>query len=372
MHSDGQTSDCVGAREVSDGLAKLEDSNTPSLQSRGILGESGPLFQHRRHCSNTAHRMRLSTRDFVLACSMHIFVVEPAMKIETRFDEATSTLTYVVYDEATRDAVIIDPVLDFDPLAWQTDTQSASALIAWIREHNLRVHYVMETHAHADHLSAAQFLKQELQAPVVIGEHIRTVQATFKGLFNLPETFATDGSQFDRLMADGEVLKAGSLEIRVLHTPGHTPACVSYLIDDAVFTGDALFMDDYGTGRCDFPRGSSEALYRSVTEKLYALPDDTRVFVGHDYQPGGRPVRWETTIGASKDHNPQLDATTTQAQFVAFRNERDAGLAPPRLIFQSVQVNADGGRLPAAEENGRRYLKIPLNLFKKSENPADQ
>lgn len=285
------------------------------------------------------------------------------MKIETRFDSATSTLTYVVYDEVTKDAVIIDPVLDYDPLASQTSVESADRLVRWIREEGLHVHYVLETHAHADHLTAAPFLQDQLGAPVAIGEHIRTVQETFKSVFALPADFPTDGRQFGRLLRDGETLQAGSLDIAVIHTPGHTPACVSYLVEDAVFTGDALFMHDYGTGRCDFPRGSAEALYASVHDKLYALPDDTRVFVGHDYQPGGREVAWETTIGRSKRENPQLRADTTREEFVRFRNERDATLAAPRLLFQSVQVNIAAGQLPAADDNGIRMLHLPLNLF---------
>lgn len=290
------------------------------------------------------------------------------MKIETRFDPATYTLTYVVYDEETRDAFVIDPVLDYDVLASQTSVTSAEELCGWIRERGLRVHYVLETHAHADHLTAAQYLRAQLGAKVVIGEHIPQIQKTFKALLGLPEGFQTDGGQFDVLVADGQRLQAGSLEIQVLHTPGHTPACVSYLVGDALFTGDALFMPDYGTGRCDFPAGSADALYTSVHDTLYALPDATRVFVGHDYQPGGRALRYETTIGASKRNNPQLQAETSREDFVRFRNERDATLSPPRLIFQSVQINIDAGRLPTPDAQGRRTLRVPLNLFR----PTDE
>lgn len=284
------------------------------------------------------------------------------MEIKAFFDQATYTLTYVVWDPESRDAVIIDPVLDYDPLASQTSTTSTDEVVRFVRQQDLSVHYVLETHAHADHLSGSQVLKQQLGAKIAIGEHITKVQETFKKLFDLPASFPTDGSQFDRLLRDGETVEAGALELRVLHTPGHTPACVSYHVGDAVFSGDALFMDDYGTGRCDFPAGSAEDLYRSVHDKLYALPDETRVFVGHDYQPGGREVKYETTIGASKDHNPQLTAGTTKEQFVKFRNERDAKLAPPRLIYQSVQVNADAGRLPEEHANGIRYINLPLNM----------
>ncbi len=282
--------------------------------------------------------------------------------VEAFYDVPTYTLTFLAYDEASRDAVIIDPVLDYDPLASQTTVEGAARLVERVRALGLRVRWVLETHAHADHLTASQYLKAELGAPIAIGDRITAVQQTFKGLFDLPDDFATDGSQFDRLLADGETLEAGTLRVGVIATPGHTPACVTYHIGDAIFTGDALFMDDYGTGRCDFPRGSSAALYDSV-RKLYALPDDTRVFVGHDYQPEGRDVRWETTIGKSKANNPQLSASTTKEEFVQLRDARDASLAPPRLIFQSVQVNIDAGRLPAPHANGTRYLRMPLNLF---------
>ena len=226
---------------------------------------------------------------------------------------------------------------------------------------------MLETHAHADHLSASQLLRRRLDAPVAISERIREVQATFKDILDLPPGFATDGTQFDRLLADGEVVRAGTLAFEVIPTPGHTPACASYRIADAVFTGDALFIEDYGTGRCDFPRGSADALYDSI-QRLYALPDSTRVFVGHDYQPGGRPVRWETTIGASKASNPQITAVTTRPQFVGARKARDATLAAPRLLFPSVQVNVDAGHLPAPHANGHRYLMMPLNVLR----PADE
>lgn len=285
------------------------------------------------------------------------------MHIEAFFDPKTYTLTYVVWSKDSRDAVIIDPVLDYDPLASQTSVESAEKVAAFVEDKQLRLHFILETHAHADHLSGSQYLKRRFEAPVAIGEHITTVQETFKDLFELGADFPTDGSQFDRLLKDGEVFQAGTLRIEVIHTPGHTPACVSYKVGDAVFTGDALFMEDYGTGRCDFPRGSAEALYRSVHDRLYALPDSTRVFVGHDYQPNGRALRYETTIGLSKRQNLQLRGETSKEEFVAFRQKRDATLAPPRLIFQSVQVNVDAGRLPKPHANGRRYLRLPLNLF---------
>jgi len=290
--------------------------------------------------------------------------------METRafFDPATSTVTFVVFDPETRDAVIIDPVLDFDPLAGQTSTRSVQEVVAFVREKKLRAHYVLETHAHADHLSSSQFLRRELDARVAIGARITEVQEVFKGIFDLGADFVRDGSQFDRLLADGETLEAGSLRIKVIATPGHTPACVSFAIEDAVFVGDALFIEDSGTGRCDFPRGSASDLYHSVHDRLYALPDATRVFVGHDYQPGGRELRYETTIGASKRSNIQLRAGTTKEEYIAFRQARDAVLAPPRLLFPSVQVNVRAGHLPPPHADGRRYLTVPLNLF----GPADE
>ncbi len=285
------------------------------------------------------------------------------MNVQHFFDPATYTLTYVVHDPRTRDAVVIDPVLDYDPAGAQTSTASVERVAQYVREQGLRVHYVLETHAHADHLSASQFLRRYFEAKIAIGARIREVQETFKEVFELPEAFPVDGSQFDRLLEDGEVVEAGSLRIEVLATPGHTPACLSYRVGDAVFPGDAIFIEDYGTGRCDFPRGSAEELYRSVHERLYALPDETRVFVGHDYQPGGRALRYETTLGAEKRANVQLKASTTREAFVRFRNERDATLSPPRLLFPSVQINIDAGRLPEPRQGGHRILRIPLNLF---------
>jgi glyoxylase-like metal-dependent hydrolase (beta-lactamase superfamily II) len=284
------------------------------------------------------------------------------MKIQPFFDAATYTLTYVVWDEASRDAVVIDPVLDFDPLAVATAPTQVETLARFVRESGLTVHYVLETHAHADHLSASQYLRARFGARVAIGEHIQEVQRVFRTIFDLGEAFPVDGRQFDRLLRDGETVRAGALEVKVLATPGHTPACVSYLIGDAVFTGDALFIEDYGTGRCDFPAGSADVLYTSVHARLYALPGDTRVYVGHDYQPGGRELRFETTIEASRKRNIQLRSATSREEFVAFRTARDKTLAPPRLLYPSVQVNVDAGRLPAPAANGLRYLKLPLNL----------
>lgn len=292
------------------------------------------------------------------------------MKTQTFFDDRTYTLTYVVYDEQTKDAVIIDPVLDYEPGASKTFTDSVDRVIDFVRTHELKPRFVLETHAHADHLSGSQLLKEAFPGlEVVIGQHITDVQTKFKDVFDLPRDFPTDGSQFDRLAEDGEVLQVGPLSVEVINTPGHTPACVTYKIEDAIFTGDALFMPDQGTGRCDFPGGSADDMYDSITERLYSLPDATRVFVGHDYQPGGREVTWETTIGESKARNVALPASHTKDDFVTWRRGRDQSLAAPKLLFQSVQVNVDAGNLPQPRDNQVRYLKIPINVFRPAQNP---
>ncbi|MBE7485209.1 MAG: MBL fold metallo-hydrolase [Polyangiaceae bacterium] len=287
-------------------------------------------------------------------------------EVQAFFDQRTFTLSYVVWDEETRDAVVIDAVLDYEPVGSYTWTESVDQISTFVREKGLKLHYALETHAHADHLSGAQLLRRRFDARVVIGERIREVQEVFKNVFDLGPDFAVDGSQFDQLVKDGEVFHAGSLPIEVIATPGHTPGCVSYQIGDAVFTGDALFMEDYGTGRTDFPKGSAEALYDSI-QKLYALPDSTRVFVGHDYLPNGRKVKWETTIGASKRLNVQLNAATSREEFVKMRTERDKGLAAPKLLFPSVQVNVNAGKLPEPRPNGIRYLATPLNFLRKAD-----
>ena len=290
------------------------------------------------------------------------------MHIKHFYDPATYTLTFVVFDEKTRDAVVIDPVLDYDPIASATATRSVEEVEAFLKEEGLSLRFVLETHAHADHLSGSLHLKRRFDARVAIGARITEVQETFAGLFAFGGDFKTDGSQFDVLVKHGDVLDAGAIQVEVIETPGHTPACVSYLIGDALFTGDALFIEDYGTGRCDFPRGDAKALYHSIMDRLYELPDATRVFVGHDYQPNGRELRWETTIGASKAKNIQLRAETPEAEYVAFRQGRDKTLAAPRLLFPSIQVNIDAGRLPAAAANGIRYLRVPMNL----KSPTDE
>lgn len=289
------------------------------------------------------------------------------MQVQAFFDEQTGTLTYVVFDPASHDAVVIDPVLDYDPAGSVISHASVDRVIEFLRAHGLELHMILETHAHADHLSGSQLLKQRFPAAkLAIGAKITVVQETFKEVFDLPSDFPTDGRQFDRLLQDGEIVEAGTLRFQVISTPGHTPACVSYLFEDALFTGDALFMPDSGTGRCDFPAGSAADLYDSITSRIYALPDETRVFVGHDYQPGGRALAYESTIGEEKAHNLQLPASRTRAEFIAFRTKRDATLSAPRLLFQSVQVNVDAGSLPRPAANETRYLKIPINAFRPS------
>lgn len=284
------------------------------------------------------------------------------LRVTPFFEDATSTLSYIVFDQASLDAVVIDPVLDFDPASGKTNTTSIQALAQFVHNHSLRVRLILETHAHADHLSGSQALKRRYDAPIAIGERIPEVQATFAPLFGLPPTFRQDGSQFDRLLHDGEMIQAGTVTISVLGTPGHTPACSSYRIENSVFTGDALFMDDSGTGRCDFPRGSADDLYDSIHEKLYRLPDETLAFVGHDYQPGGRGVACQTTIGSAKRNNIQLKQETSRPDFVHFRSERDKTLAAPRLLLPSIQINIDAGRMPPADAAGKRSLRLPLNL----------
>lgn len=290
------------------------------------------------------------------------------MNIQAFYDDRTSTISYVVYDSDSKDAIVIDPVLDYDPVGSKIWTESVEEIGDFIEKHDLNVHYILETHAHADHLSGSQELKIRFpDADVAIGERITVVQEAFKGIFDLPADFPTDGRQFDRLLKDGEKFQAGTLTIEVMFTPGHTPACTSFKVDDAVFTGDALFMPDGGTGRCDFPAGNAMDMYKSVHETLYSLPDETRVFVGHDYQPDGREPQWESTIAEQKASNIQLKADTTIEQFVEFRTKRDKGLDAPRLLFQSVQVNVDAGKLPEKQGNDRQYLKIPLNVFRQND-----
>jgi len=284
------------------------------------------------------------------------------IQIKEFFDKNTWTLTYVLWDNSTQDAIVIDPVMDYDPAASKISDDSAKTVIKFIQDQNLHLHYILETHAHADHLSGSQLIKKAFpNAQIAIGEKITKVQEIFKGVFGLPEDFKTDGSQFDRLIKDGEEFSAGSIKIKTFFTPGHTPACASYYIDGNVFVGDALFMPDYGTGRCDFPAGSATDLYRSVHGKIYELPEDTKVYTGHDYLPNGRTLRFMSTIAEEKKENIQLKATTSLEDFVKLRTERDRTLAAPKLLLPSVQVNIDAGNLPPADEKGKRYLRIPIS-----------
>ncbi|MFI8381314.1 MBL fold metallo-hydrolase [Pseudomonas sp. NPDC079086] len=283
--------------------------------------------------------------------------------IQAFFDPATSTYSYVVSDPATAQCAIIDSVLDYDAAAGRTDTASADRLIAYVREQGLHVQWLLETHVHADHLSAAPYLKAALGGQLAIGEQIRVVQNTFGKLFNAGSEFAVDGRQFDLLFKDDQVFQIGSLNARVLHTPGHTPACMTYLIGDAAFVGDTLFMPDYGTARCDFPGGDARTLYRSIT-RLFALPGSTRLFMCHDYlAPGREQHRYQTTVAEQRAHNVHVHQGIDEEAFVAMRQARDASLDMPALMLPSVQVNMRAGHLPPAEDNGVRYLKVPLNVL---------
>lgn len=279
------------------------------------------------------------------------------------FDPATYTYSYVVRDPASSSCVIIDSVLDYDPASGRTKTDSAEKIIAFVREQKLTVEWLLETHVHADHLSAAPYLKQQLGGQLAIGAHITTVQQVFGELFNVESEFATDGSQFDRLLHEGDTLTVGELTLQVLHTPGHTPACLSYVIGDAVFVGDTLFMPDYGTARCDFPGGDARALYDSI-QRLFALPDSMRMFMCHDYKaPQREEYCNETTVLAERQSNIHVREGISADEFVAMRTARDVTLSMPTLILPSVQVNMRAGELPPAEDNGVRYLKIPLNAL---------
>ena len=283
--------------------------------------------------------------------------------IRTFFDEATFTATHVVHDPATRRAAIIDSVLDFDQPSGRTSHASADAIISYVREEGLVVDWLLETHAHADHLSAAPYLKEALGGTIAIGSAIRTVQKVFGTVFNEGPGFARDGSQFDALMDDGDRFRVGTIEAIALHVTGHTPACLAYVIGDAVFVGDTLFMPDYGTARADFPGGDARTLYRSI-RRLMQLPSETRVFLCHDYKATNRDgFVWETTIGAERTANVHVHEGVAEDDFVAMREARDATLGMPRLILPSIQVNMRAGHLPEPDTNGVRYLKLPVDLL---------
>ena len=283
-------------------------------------------------------------------------------KIETFFHEDTGTFTYVVWDSQTGTGAVIDPVLDYDAAAAHRDTTSAQEVVDFVRNQGINIDWVLETHAHADHLSAAPFVKKELGGRIAIGEGIKTVQGRFREIFNFGESLAVDGSQFDHLFANEETFEIGNLEARVIPTPGHTSDSVTYLIGDAAFVGDSLFMPDAGTARCDFPGGDARVLWES-TRRLFELPDDTRLFMCHDYGPGGREVRNETTVAEQKRENIHVGMDKTVDEFVKMREERDATLGMPRLILPAVQVNVRAGDAPDPEDNGISYLKIPLDQF---------
>ncbi len=276
------------------------------------------------------------------------------------FDEATNTITYVVADPETAHCVVIDPVLDYDAAAGRTSTDSVDEVIRFIRDRKLDLDLVLETHVHADHLTAAPVLKRELLSRTAIGADIKSVQEVFSGVFNLSDV-ATDGSQFDELLSDGDEIRVGNISGKVMHTPGHTSACNTYVIGDAAFIGDTLFMPDFGTARCDFPGGDAEALYDSI-QRIFALPDDTRLFMCHDYKgPDRDEYAWETTVAEQRQNNVHIRDGTSKEAFVAFRKERDAQLDMPKLILPSIQVNIRAGDMPAAESNGVSYMKIPVN-----------
>ncbi len=283
------------------------------------------------------------------------------MKIKHLFDPITSTLTYIVYDEATKDGIIIDPVLDYEPAGGKVFKDSFDKLCKEVESLKVHVKMILETHTHADHLSSSQFLKEKFpDACLAIGENICFVQkkmATFLGMEN---SLKQDGSQFDRLLKENEVVRAGSIQFKVLFTPGHTPACASYLFGKILFVGDALFMPDYGTGRCDFPGGSAKDLYHSVHEKIYKLSEDVEIYTCHDYQPGGRELRFKASIKEQKEINIHLQETTSEKEFVEKKEARDKTLPPPRLLLPSIQVNINAGKLPEKDKIGRRFLKIPF------------
>ncbi len=288
---------------------------------------------------------------------------EPALQpeIASFFDAATFTATYVVHDPATREAAIVDSVLDFDPNSGRTATASADAVIQHITSHNLKVIWLLETHAHADHFSAAPYLQEKLGGKIAIGEHIATVQKVFGKLFNAGAAFASDGSQFDVLFADGDTFMIGNLPVTVMHVPGHTPACVAYVVGNVVFVGDTMFMPDYGTARADLPVGNAATLFRSL-RRILSLPLQTRLFMCHDYLPKGRTTyAWETTVAAERDSNVHAHGGVTEAEFVLMREARDAMLDMPRLMLPSVQVNMRAGHFPSPDDNGIVYLKIPVN-----------
>ena len=282
------------------------------------------------------------------------------MEIQHFFDQATSTLTYVVHDGGI--GIVIDPVLDYDPKSARTTVRFAEAVAQYIDHRHLSIPYVIDTHAHADHLTAMPFFKKRYGSQTVTGSRVGEVQRSFRDIYNLGADFPIDGRQFDILLDEGQDLEVGSFRIRAMHTPGHTPAHMSWQVEDAVFVGDTLFMPDYGTARCDFPGGSADQLYDSI-QRIYALPDSTRLFMCHDYQPGGRELCFVTTVAEQKQSNVQLRQGTMKQEFLKLRTARDAKLDMPALILPAIQINIRAGEFPNREANGTAYLKIPLNVF---------
>jgi glyoxylase-like metal-dependent hydrolase (beta-lactamase superfamily II) len=282
-------------------------------------------------------------------------------KINAFFYDATNTVSFVLREPEVRSGAISDSVLDYDQAAGRTDTSSADAIISWINAEDLQVAWILESHVHADHLSAAPYLPEHVGGQIGIGKNITVIQDTFGKVFNEGTEFQRDGSQFDALFEEGDSFHIGQLRADVLHTPGHTPACLTYVIGDAAFVGDTLFMPDFGTARCDFPGGSAEDLYASI-QKILSLPDETRIFVGHDYKaPGRDDFAWETTVGEQKALNVHIGAGRPMEEFVAMREKRDAGLGMPRLILPSLQTNMRAGHFPEPEDNGQSYFKVPIN-----------
>lgn len=287
-------------------------------------------------------------------------MIQPTVK--AFFDPGTWTFTYVVYEKLNTPCVVIDSVLNYDPKSGRTNTKSADEVIAFIEEQGLSLEWILETHAHADHLSAAPYIQKQLGGKIAIGSHIQDVQKVFKGIFNLEPEFAVNGSQFDFLIEEGKEIHVGNLRIKPLFVPGHTPACMAYEIGDAIFVGDTLFMPDVGTARCDFPGGSAKTLYQSV-KKILSYPDNTRLFMCHDYPPNNRPIAYESTVGEEKKKNIHIHEGVSEEQFIEMRTKRDKTLEMPVLILPSIQLNIRGGHPPPAESNGKTYLKIPFNVL---------
>jgi len=279
------------------------------------------------------------------------------------FDEPTFTVSYVVADPDTKACAVVDSVLDYDPASGRTNTGSADEIVAFIRDRGLTLEWILETHVHADHMSAAPYLQKTLGGKIAIGAEIRTVQTVFGKIFNEGTEFQRDGSQFDKLLVDGDTLRIGNMEAQAMHTPGHTPACMTYVVGDAAFVGDTMFMPDYGTARADFPGGDARTLFRSI-KKVLSLPPETRLFMCHDYKaPGRDEYRWETSVAEERARNIHVHDGISEDEFVAMREARDATLDMPRLILPSIQINMRAGQLPEPEDNGLRYIKIPLNAL---------